>query len=153
MLDISSINAVSGILAAIGVLVGVVFTVLELRNLVQQRQTDLTMRLYQHVDTKEFMNSLWQVTTREEKDYNEYIKTYGGTELLQISVFFEGLGVLLHRKLMNIDMAKDLFGEPAKLIWERNEPILKEMHADACFWFEYLYNELQKREQQPTTTQ
>lgn len=94
------------------------------------------------------MNSLWQVTTRQEKDYKEYVNKYGGTELLQISVFFEGMGILLHRKLMDIDMARDLFGEPIKTIWEKNKPILKEMHADKCFWFEYLCNEMKKREQQ-----
>jgi len=90
---------------------------------------------------------MWQVTTREEKDYNEYVKKYGGTELLQISVFFEGIRILLHRKLIDINMVRDLFGEPIKLIWEKNEPILKEMHADACLWFEYVYKEIKKREQ------
>jgi len=94
------------------------------------------------------MNSLWQVVTREEKDYNEYVRNYGGTELLQTSTFAEGVGFLLHRKLLDIDMARELLGEPLKLIWEKNEAVLKKMNADACFWFEYLYNELKKREQQ-----
>lgn len=40
MLDIPSILA---IVAAVGVLIGVVLAVLELRNLVRQRQTDLIM--------------------------------------------------------------------------------------------------------------
>ena len=43
MLDIPSISA---IVAAIGVIIGVVFTVLEPRNLVKTRQTDLMIRLY-----------------------------------------------------------------------------------------------------------
>ncbi len=42
MLDIASISAV---VAAGGVIVGVVFAVLELRNLVKTRQTDLALRL------------------------------------------------------------------------------------------------------------
>jgi len=45
MIDLSSINAVSGILAAIGVLVGVVFAVLQLRDLVRTRKTSLIIQL------------------------------------------------------------------------------------------------------------
>ena len=135
-------------IASASVVAGVIYYALQIRNQNRMRQTDLTMRLYiQHIGSKEFMNSLWQVTTREEKDYTEYIKKYGAVELLQISVFAEGVGYLLHRKLIDVDMAKQLFGEPLKLVWEKNEPILKEMHADKCFWFEYLYNEMKKREQ------
>jgi hypothetical protein len=141
------IQTVSVIIASASVVAGVIYYALQIRHQNRMRQTDLTMRLYQHLGSREFMNSLWQITTREEKDYNEYVKKYGGTELLQISVFFEGIGILVHRKLIDIDMVRDLFGEPIKLIWEKNEPILKEMHADACFWFEYLYNEIKKREQ------
>jgi len=108
MLDIPAISA---IVAAAGVIVGVVFTALQLRDLVKTRQTDLAMSLYQHFGTKEFMSSWWQVATREEKDYNEYVKKYGGIELLQVSVFLEGIGIMLHRKLMDINMAGDLFSE------------------------------------------
>jgi len=155
MLDIPSISAV---VATIGVLVGVTLAYLEVRTLVKQRQTDLAVRLYQHFGTKEFMDSWWQVTTREERDYKEYIRKYGGTELLQVGVFFEGIGILLHRKLMDIDMAGDLFSESIKLVWEKNEAFLKEMVEQrnipaAWQWFEYLYNEMQKREQRLQQTQ
>jgi hypothetical protein len=146
------IASVTGMIAAVGVIVGVVFTVVELRNLVRQRQTDLAMRLYQHFGTKEFMNSWWQVTTREAKDYDEYVEKYGGVDLLQVGVFFEGIGILLHRELIDITMARDLFSESIKLIWEKNEAILKEMVKqrnipEAWQWFEYLYNKVQKPEQ------
>ena len=155
MLDIPSISAV---VVAIGVIVGLGFTVLELRNLVKQRQTDLAMRLYQHFGTKEFMNSWWQITTREEKEYKEYVKKHGGAEFLQVGAFFEGIGILLHRKLVDIDVVRDLFSESIKLIWEKNESILKEMVderniPEAWQWFEYLYNEMQKREQRLQQTQ
>jgi hypothetical protein len=87
------------------------------------------------------------VKVREEKDFNEYVKGQGWKELLKISTYYEGVGFLLHRKLLDIDMATELFAEPVKQIWEKNESTFKEMHSDRCFWFEYLYNELKKREQ------
>ena len=148
-MDVASISAV---VAAVGVIVGVVFTVMELRNLVRQRQTDLAMRLYQHFGTKEFMDSYWQVITSEGKDYDEYAKKHGGKEIFHVSVFFEGIGILLRRKLLDIDMAADLFSESIRGIWEKNKALLEGMTErynlrGGFQWFEYLYNELQKREQ------
>jgi len=155
MVDLTSISAM---LAAVGVTVGVIFAILQLRDLVKTRQTDLAMRLYQHFGTKEFVNAWWQVSTREEKDYDEYVKKYGGVELLQLGIFFEGIGILLHRKLMDMNMARDLFSESIKLIWEQNGAILKKMVEQRNIpkgwqWFEYLYNEMQKREQRLQQTQ
>jgi len=56
------------------------------------------------------------------------------------------------------DMAGDLFSESIKLVWEKNEAFLKEMVEQrnipaAWQWFEYLYNEMQKREQRLQQTQ
>jgi len=141
------LQTASIMVASASVVAGVIYYGLQIRNQNRMRQTDLTLRLYQRLGSKEFMNYWWQAITREEEDYNEYVKKHGAVELLQISTYFEGVGILLHRKLLDIDMARELFGEPIKLIWEKNEPILKEMHSDKCFWFEYLYNELKKREQ------
>ena len=141
------IQTVSIVFASASVVAGVIYYALQIRNQNRMRQTDLTMRLYQQLGSKEFMNYWAQAITREEKDYNEYVKKQGVVDLLQVSTYFEGVGILLHRKLLDIDMAIDLFGEPIKIIWEKNEPILKEMHSDKCFWFEYLYNEIKKREQ------
>ena len=88
MVDILSmvdLTSVSALLAAIGVTVGVIFAIVQLRDLVRTRQTDLAMRLYQHFGTKEFVNAWWQVSTREEKDYNEYVKKYGLRDLANLN--------------------------------------------------------------------
>jgi len=70
MIDITSINAVSGILAAIGVIVGIVFAVL-------QRQTDLIMRLNSAFGSKDILEEYKGVLSLESKDYKfEEIQTY-----------------------------------------------------------------------------
>ncbi len=143
MVDIQSVSIV---VASASVVAGVIYYALQIRNQNKMRQTDLTLGLYQRFGCQEFMNSWWNVANREEKDYNEYIGKYGAVDLLQISVYFEGVGILLHRKLLNIDMAIQLFGEPVITMWERNSSILKELHTDKCYWFEYLYTEMKKRE-------
>lgn len=73
-MDIASLNEVSGILAAIGVLVGVVLTVMELRNLAKQRQTDLVMRLYSTFITKQFQDAYETMWTEDFKDYNDVLR-------------------------------------------------------------------------------
>ena len=149
MLDIPSISA---IVAAVGVIVGVVLTILQLRDLVKTRQTDLVMRLYSTFGSKEFNEARRKIMAREYKDYNDYEKKHGLSEIVQVGTFFEGIGVLLHRKLIDISLVDDLFSSAIKLLWEKVKPIYGEWRKRSnrpqlAEWFEYLYNEMQKREQ------
>jgi hypothetical protein len=73
-------------------------------------------------------------------------------------VFFEGIGVLAKRKLINMDLVDDLFSAPISQTWERMGPIVKGMREQMerpslGEWFEYVYNKMNKREQnlQPTS--
>lgn len=148
MFDIPSISAV---VAAVGVIVGVVFTVLELRSLVKTRQTDLLVRLYSIMGSKEFQEAWDKFMTSEYEDYNDHIKKYG-VETFEVGIFFEGIGVLLHRKLIDIGLVNDLFNSPIKMTWEKMKPIAEAMRKhlnqpQMGEWFEYIYNEMQKREQ------
>ena len=152
MIDLSSINAVSGILAAIGVLIGVVFTVLQLQDLVKTRKTDLVMRLYSTFDSKEFLEGFTKILTIEIKDFNDYLKKYGWTEASEVFLFFEEVGILYMMKLIDINLVNRLLGDPILMIWEKGKPLVEGFreyfHNPEIFWqFEYLYNEMQKREQ------
>jgi hypothetical protein len=149
MLDIPSISA---IIAAVGVLIGVVLTVLEVRNLVETRQTDLVIRLYSTFGSEELQDAWEKTQTREYKDFNAYRSEYGLREVNEVGWFFEGVGVLLHRKLIDIRLVDDLFSSPVKRAWERLKPIAEgernqTRRPQIWEWFEYLYNEMQKREQ------
>jgi hypothetical protein len=148
-LDIPSISA---IIAAVGVLIGVVLTVLEVRNLVETRQTDLVIRLYSTFGNEELQDAWEKTQTREYKDFNAYRSEYGLREVNEVGWFFEGVGVLLHRKLIDIRLVDDLFSSPVKRAWERLKPIAEgernqTRRPQIWEWFEYLYNEMQKREQ------
>jgi len=154
MLDIPSISA---IVAAVGVLVGVALTVLELRNLVQTRQTELVMRLYSSRASKEFQEAWKKVMAKEFKDYHDYEKWYEWSDYIEVGIFFEGIGILLCRKLIDIRLVDDLFSYIIKATWEKIKRVVEEVrkrnNAPQIFeWFEYLYNEMQKREQQLAKT-
>jgi hypothetical protein len=67
-------------------------------------------------------------------------------------LFFEGIGILLQRKLVDARMVEDLFGGSVDRAWgyvrkavyhgrqQMNDPTI-------YYYFEYLYNEMKKREQ------
>jgi len=149
MLDIASVSA---LVAAIGVIVGIILTIKQLRNLVKQRQTDLVMRLHSRFGTREFIDAWEKILTREFDDYNKYVKKYGLSDVAIVGSFFEGIGVLLHRRLIDIDLVGELFRESSKMTWERTRPIVegqRKQYDEPKWgeWWEYLYNEMQKREQ------
>ncbi|UCE95748.1 MAG: hypothetical protein JSV51_08580 [Candidatus Bathyarchaeota archaeon] len=148
-MDIASISA---LVASIGVIIGVILTVVELRNLVKQRQTDLVMRLHARFGTREFIDAWENTLTREFDDYRKYVAEHGMSDVAIVGSFFEGIGLLLHRKLIDIDLVAELFRESSKMTWERARSIVRgqrEQYNEPRWgeWWEYLYNELQKREQ------
>jgi len=149
MVDVTEISA---IVAAAGVLIGVVYYVLDMRHQMQVRQTELILGLYKEFGSIEFQEALGRLRAREYKDFDDYEKQYGWAEAIAIGTFFEGAGLLLKRKLVDIKLVDDLFTTPVKLSWKGMKPIVydsrKHWNSPAAFeWFEYLYNELKKREQ------
>ena len=80
-------------------------------------------------------------------------KLGGAREIVQIvCLHYEEVGVLLRRKLIEIGMVDDLFGNAIRMIWEKLKPVIEEArkryNPRAYENFEYLYNEMKKREQQ-----
>jgi len=161
MVDITEISA---IVAAAGVLIGVIYYILDMRHQSKVRQTDITYRLYSQVCTREFREAVHKFISTEFKDYNDFVKKYGAIysekpvpiALGMVGMYCEGIGVLLHRRLVDVDLIRELFAVTG--IWEKMKPIVdsvrEEYHLPEYYvWFEYLYNEMKKREQrsQPTS--
>jgi len=150
-LDIPSIT---GIVAAIGVIAGVVFTVLELRNMTKARQADLVLRLYTTFGSEEFQEGWTKFMRDDYKDYNDFVKKYSprSRPAPEPTFLFEALGVLLKRNLIEIGLVDDLFTGPSKWFWEKLKPIAEDTRKQRNYpqyaeHIEYLYNEMKKREQ------
>jgi hypothetical protein len=147
MFDVTEISAM---VAAAGVLVGVVYYILDMRHQSKVRQTDLVMRLYSTFGSKEFQNAWTRIESTEFKNYDEYVKKYGSGDYVQCATFFEGIGVLLQKKLIDIKLVDALFVVPLKYMYERMKPIIdgnrEQFHNQRVFeYFEYLYNEMKKK--------
>jgi len=152
MVDITEISAM---VAAGGVLVGVVYYVLDMRNQAKLRQTDMVMRLYDKFGSPEFQKWLQYAVNLDTEDFADHMRKDEEAlpKLYSIGAFFEGVGVLVKRKLISMDLVDDLFSTAIKQCWERMAFVVKEARtrrksSAVGEWFEYLYNEMQKREQQ-----
>lgn len=152
-----TINSI--VIAATSVVTGVIFAVLELRNAMRQRRTELLMSIYWRYGTEEWANALERIRTRESIDHSEYAKKYGLTEVFQVSSVFEGLGYLMNSELIDKDLVCGILSESTLMMWEKIKPMVEDArkqlsqrksgeYISIFKWWECLYNEVQKREQQ-----
>ena len=161
MVDITEISA---IVAAAGVLIGVALTVLELRHLSKQRQTDFIERIYSVFIRDDFLEALLKIGNLEYADYKDFVKKYGpissdtplNVALMKVCNFYDEVGTFVHEGLVDADMLSH-FAQPSIIyLWNKLKPLIegvrKEMGAPYFRWFEYLYNEMKKREQKLKTS-
>jgi len=156
MVDIEILQTVSIAVASAGIFAAAIYYILQIRHQTRTRQTDLVMRLYSAFGSREFQEVTRRVVDVASKDYDTFLKKYGWTDVVQVGTFFEGIGVLLKRKLIDIELVDELFSEPLKSFWGKMKPMIeidrKRFSQPRIFeWFEYLANEMQKREQQPAS--
>jgi hypothetical protein len=147
------IQTVSVAIASTSVVIVAIYYVFQIRHQTRLRQTDLVMRLYSTFGSKEFQDAWTRIESIEFKNYDEYVKKCGLGDYAQCATFFEGIGVLLQKKLIDINLIDALFSVPLKFMYERMKPIIEgnreQFHDQRVFeHFEYLYNEMKKREQQ-----
>jgi len=156
------IQTASVMLASASVVAGVIYYTLQLRHQTKIRQTDLVMRLYSTWGSKEFRDTLMEVYNLQFKDYEDFVKKYGPwlskgpaqTAIFVVAVYFQGVGLLLYRRIIDIGFTYHLMGFASiKLCWEKTKPVIKGLREQfndprIFAWFEYLYDELKKREQQ-----
>jgi len=152
------IQTVSIAIASAGVFVAAVYYVFQLRHQSKMRQTDLVIRLASDMRSIEVVGAFADVIGAEFKDYDDFVKKYGKPfsknqvplSLLMVGNYFEQLGVLFRNKLIDAHLIGQLF--PISASWEKMESFVKglrkEYQSQGYYeWFEYLYDEVKKREQ------
>ncbi len=151
MVDVQTISIA---IASASVVAAATYYFFHIRNQTRLRQTDLVMRLYSMLCSKELQGEYNKIMAdKETTTYNKMVEKYGEVYLESIpETFFEGVGVLLHRKLIDIGLVDDLMSGPIKMFWERRKPVIEDARKQLNYpqyaeFFEYLYNEMKKREQ------
>ncbi len=157
VLTMSEIQTVSIAVASSGVFIAAIYYILQIRHQARSRQTDLVMRLYATFSSNEFQDAWAKVRAKASvfnstEDIYDFDKKVGLREVNQVCLFFEGIGILLQRKLVDTRMIEDLFGGAIARAWEKMDTGVikarKQLNDPTIYYyFEYLYNEMKKKEQ------
>lgn len=166
MTGIVDITDISAVVVTAGVVTGIIYYILEIRHQTKIRETDLQIRMNPifNLTGIDWQKASGKVLSLEYKDYDDFVKKYGlvWTEtpttmaIRTMGNYFEAIGYLLKRKLIDMDYVWDFFGETGIQVWEKINPVLeghrKQFNMPKAWEpFEYLYNELKKRQQQLTS--
>ena len=151
------VQTASIVIASASVVAGVIYYILQIQHQKKIRQTDLVVRLYSAFSGKELQEGYFETVTLEFADYDDFMKKYkmpakSIVPLWEVCKFFDGVGVLLRNRLVDIGLIDELFHTEVTRLWEKVKPIAegrrKELNQPTIYQpFEYLYSEMKKREQ------
>ena len=152
-MDVASFSAV---VAAVSVVVGVIFAIFQMRDTAKTRHTELIIQLNPalNITMKEVIESISKILNMEFTNYEDYLANYGdplsNTELHAITGYNDGLGYLLSKGLIDIETIEYILSGSTIGLWEKLKPIIEGMRKhynlpELSKWFEYLNDELQKK--------
>src|SRR5215831_9950354 len=145
------VTAVSIVIAAASVAAASTFYSFQIRNQLRVRKTDLVMRLYTTFDSLEFQQAFHTVYWADFHDYDSAMAITGGERQLcsYLLSFYDQVGRLLRRRLIEFDMVDDLLGNSTRQLWEKIVPAIREAREryDPRLYehFEFLYDEMTRR--------
>jgi hypothetical protein len=141
-MQLEDITVIATIVTTISVLIGVIFTILELRHLSIARKTEIIMKIYDRISTREIIESMSDIGNAKFATFKELQEKYSVTEAVEIAALFEGIGVLLEQKLIDIKMNDHLFGPTLSMLWSNMAPLIHEMRTgmnEPFFFSHYEY--------------
>ena len=152
------IQTVSIAVASASVTVAAIYYVWQIRHQGKLRQMDLVIRLASEFKNREFLEAQANIFETEFTDYDDFVKKYGKLyssgkypiSFQLIANFFEQVGILYKNKLIEPVLIDQILA--VSVTWEKLKRFVEyarvEYHDPRLWeWFEYLYNEMKKREQ------
>ena len=143
------------VLTGLGIIVSILYYTNTLRNQNRSRRTQLFMNLYDTYRSLEFRKVWHTMLHLQFEDYEEWDQKYSqDVEILaahtSVMSFFEGVGVLLKQRLIDIEIVDDLLSVAIRSYWRKYQPVVNgtrkllnepKVMADS----EYLYMQIMKR--------
>jgi hypothetical protein len=150
MVDITEISAV---VVAGGVLVGVIYYILDMRNQTKQRETQVFLQLSSYMGNfaQYYTEFIWLYKF---DSFEDYWKKYGPEtnpeewkKQFELYGFYESLGILVKKKLLDVNFVYDLIGGAVEGYWKKAKPITEGLRKRwGPAWLEnmeFLVNELE----------
>ena len=161
MVDLAALSMVRDIVTILGVIGGFTYYVMNVRatqrNLKQQletRQAQLLVQLYDRFSDTDFITNtnMARENARNSKSIKEYDELYRANPeqhamFVSISRFFHGVGLLLRKGLIDINLVGELMPVTVLSTWDDIKMIIKDGQTRIPYiWehYEYLVEEIQK---------
>jgi len=153
MIDAQTISIV---FAGLSIGIAAIYYTLNIRQQREARQAQMLMQLYQQMTDRDWLRQQQEIYHVFEYDsFEEFMEKYGPNTNMEGYItwmsranFYDGLGMLVKRGLIDATMVDDLISGPIIFFWEKRvEPIVKEfneyLNNPAAFeWTEYLYHQI-----------
>jgi hypothetical protein len=163
MVDQATIQTISIVFTGISISLAAFYYINTLRNTrknqqltLETRQAQLFMSLYETHRSPELRKLYTRVRDREWTDFEDWQKKYGpennpdaSIEYQSLMNFFDGVGLLVKRGLIDISLVHDLMFISTNRIWNLHKSVIYNVRISSGYpslWehFEYLSNELIK---------
>ena len=128
MVDITEISAV---VAAAGIVVGVIYYILDLRHNAKAREMEICRLVVSDYDSEQAINRWATMMNMQWKDDKDFIEKYGQSNPEMLgkwsSWFFawEMMGILLKNKVVRAEEMHDMGGYSAIYAWEKFNDIIQ----------------------------
>ena len=153
---ILDIQTISVVIASASVIGSVIYYLIETRHQRRIRQTESIIQLspWFRMDAKEIQEAISNVCSTEYTDYKDYLIKYAGkpeqTSLKLLGNYFEGVGLLVYMKLVEMEIVFNFWGDVAESVWDGNEEVINGMRKDigtpwTFQYWEFLVKEFKKR--------
>jgi len=153
-----TLQVVLQIIQTVGILVGIFYYIMTLRNAEKNRKMQMLQRIYESKFNKEGMQAFFNIWTRTWEDFDDYLEKYGPfthpelhAEFVAEEAMLDGLGTLVKEGMIDLESVFSLMGRRVLMFWIQFETIIKGLREmkfgpgpDYSQNFEYLANELIK---------
>lgn len=135
MIDLQTLSVM---IAAVSVVVVTSYYVLNISNARKTRQAQLFMQIHNQWNDRKFVEEFMELLNLWEwNDQDDFWNKYGQrtnpeayVSLTSILWYFEGVGVLLKKGLIDINLADALYSDRYVRFWEKFNPILQGIRDD-----------------------
>jgi hypothetical protein len=153
-MDLQTAANLAEVLGILIVIVGFTFAVVQLMHFRQQRRDTATIELARSFQNPEFAHAIRCITMCPIGLSAEQLKKQGSgyeNAAFLVSFTFESVGVMVHRRIVSLDMVWDLMGGTILGAWERLEAWAKDVRAEQGRdkfdeWIEWLVGQLREKE-------
>jgi len=155
--DISWFRIIVSLTQMISVIAAALYYVFISTNTIKTRKAQLFMQIYSSFQKEEFLRQFIDIMNLQWADFEDYWQKYGmvnnpeiASKIHSVGTYLEGIGVLVNRRLIDLELVGELMTGIIERYWEKMEPTIISQREilnwpEAMEWTEYLYKEIKRK--------